>query len=56
MKISNIIFLAIMFILGLWWVGSQDVKEAQRQQSEYCHKVGQHIWSDYNGNYKELCK
>lgn len=37
-------------------VGDGDLKEAERQQAEYCANVEADAWPDFRGIYAEVCE
>lgn len=59
---SPIVWLLILLVLGLNYVGKMDFEDALRQQTTYCQMVskyketnGEFGWPDYQGTYDQRC-
>lgn len=44
----------VMAVLGI--VGTGDMEEAERAETEYCENVSSGAWPDYRGNAAEVCR
>lgn len=59
---SRIVWLLILLVLGLHYVGKMDFEDALRQQTTYCQMVSKYKetngavgWPDYQGTYNSAC-
>lgn len=48
--------LILSVILAIWYVGNEDLKDAEQDDAVYCDNVYNERWPDFKENYTLVCE